>query len=69
MSFVAILEVLNFDFRKFEQLSSPKYTKIPSSATLKLPQMTFFDRLNSPKFNFTLNWSGSKDIKFNKVQP
>ena len=24
MSFLAILEVLNFDFSKFEQLSSPK---------------------------------------------
>jgi len=28
MSFLAILEVLNFDFSKFEQLSSPKCTKI-----------------------------------------
>ena len=27
MSFLAILEVLNFDFSKFEQLSSPKFTK------------------------------------------
>ena len=27
MSFMAILEVLNFDFSKFEQLSSPKFTK------------------------------------------
>ena len=27
MSFLAILEVLNFDFSKSEQLSSPKFTK------------------------------------------
>ena len=27
MSFLAILEVLNFDFSKFEQLSSPKFTE------------------------------------------
>ena len=30
MSFLAILEVLNFDFSKFEQLSGPKFTKIQS---------------------------------------
>ena len=27
MLFLAILEVLNFDFNKVEQLSSPKFTK------------------------------------------
>ena len=27
MSFLAILEVLNFDFSQFQQLSSPKFTK------------------------------------------
>ena len=27
MSFLAILEVLDFDFSKFEQLTSPKFTK------------------------------------------
>ena len=27
MSFLAILEVLSFDFSTFEQLSSPKFTK------------------------------------------
>ena len=43
-----ILEVLNFDFCKFEQISSPQFTKIQSSASLKLPLMTFLDRLNPP---------------------
>ena len=53
MSFLAILEVLNFDFIKFEQLSSPKLTKIPNLQALKLPKMTFLDRLNPLKFDFT----------------
>ena len=30
--------------------------------------MTFLDRLNSPKFDFTQNWSGSKINKF-EVKP
>ena len=34
--FLAILEVLNFDFSQFEQLSSPKFTKNQSSESLKL---------------------------------
>ena len=33
MLFLAILEVLNFDFSKFEQLSSPKFTQIQSSVS------------------------------------
>ena len=35
MSFLAISEVLNFDFGKFEQLSSAKFTKFQSSESLK----------------------------------
>ena len=42
-----------FWFYKFEQLSSPNFTKIQSSESLKLPKMTFLDQLNSPKFDFT----------------
>ena len=38
---LTVLEVLNFDFSKFEQLSSPKCAKIQSSESLKLPKMTF----------------------------
>ena len=52
MSFLVLLEFLNFDFSIFEQLSSTKFTKIPSSQSLKLPKMTLLDRLNSPKFDF-----------------
>ena len=36
MSFLAILQVLNFDFSKFEQLSSPKFNTIQISKTQKL---------------------------------
>ena len=39
---MTILEVLNFDFSTFEQLSSPKFTKIPSSHSLKLSKITFW---------------------------
>ena len=52
MPFSAILEVLNFDISKFEQLSSAKFTKLQSSKSLKLPKVTFIDRLNSQKFDF-----------------
>ena len=30
--------------------------------------MTFLDRLNLPKSNFTQNWSGGKIIKFQQSQ-
>ena len=62
MSFLAILEVLDFDFSKFEQLSSPKFTKIQSSESQKLPKLTFLDCLNSQKFDFTQNLSTGKMI-------
>ena len=68
MSFLAILEGLNFDFEKFEQLLSPKFTIIQSSESLELPKMTFLNRLNVPKFDFTQNQSGSKNIKFQQSQ-
>ena len=45
--------VLNFDFNKFKQLSSPKFTTIQGSESLKLAKITFLDCLNSPKFDFT----------------
>ena len=61
-------QVLNFDFRKVEKLSSPKFTKIQSSESLKLPKMTFLDRLNVPKFGITQNWSGGKIIKYQQSQ-
>ena len=30
--------------------------------------MTFFDRLNLPKFDFTQNWSGGKIVIFQQSQ-
>ena len=30
--------------------------------------MTFMDRMNSPKFDFTQNWSGAKIIEFQQSQ-
>ena len=63
MSFLVNLEVPNFDFSKFEQLSSPKFTKIQNLESLKLSKMTLLERLNSPKLDFTQNLSGGKMIK------
>ena len=62
MSFLAILDVLNLDFSQFEQLSNPKFTKTQNLESLKLPKMTFLDRLNSQ------NRSGGKVIKFQQSQ-
>ena len=53
MSVLKILEVLSFDFSKFEQLSNSKFTKFQSSESLELPKMTYLDRLNSPNFHFS----------------
>ena len=39
-----------------------------NSELLKLPQMTFLERLNLPKFDFTQNLSGSKMIKIQQSQ-
>ena len=64
LSILAILEVLSFDFGKFEQFSSPNFTKIQSSESLKLSKMTFLDHLNSQKFDFTQKQSGGKIVKF-----
>ena len=55
-------------FSKFEQLSNPKFTKNQSSASLKLPKMTFLDRLNLPKLDFTWNRRDGKIIKFLQSQ-
>ena len=53
MSFLAILEGLNFDFGKFQQLSSPKFTKDSKSRVSKIAKITFLDRLNLPELDFT----------------
>ena len=49
---MAILEGLNFDFSKIEQLLSPKVTNIQSSESLRFPKMTFLDHFNSSKLDF-----------------
>ena len=51
--FLAILEVLNFDFSKIEQLSSPKFTKNSKFRVWNCNKMTFSDCLNLPNFDFT----------------
>ena len=65
MLILTILKGLNFYFSKFEQLSSPKFTKIQSSESLKLTKMKCFDRLNWPKFE---KRSRGKMIKFQQSQ-
>ena len=44
MLFLAILETLKFEFSKFEQLSSPKITKIQSSVS-KIAKNDIFAQL------------------------
>ena len=51
MLFLAISEGLNFDFSKFEQLLSTRFTKIQSPSP-ELPKMTFLEHLNLPKLDF-----------------
>ena len=68
MSFLAILEIMNFDFGQIEQLLNPKITKIQSSESLKLPKNDILDRLYSPKFDFMSNWNSGKIIKFQQSQ-
>ena len=68
MPILKVLEVVNFDFSKFEQLSSAKFTQIQSSESVKMSKMTFLDRLNSPKIDFMQNQSGSKTIKLQLSQ-
>ena len=64
MSFLAIIEVLNFVFSKFGQLPSHKFAKIQSSEFLKLQQITFLDRWISRKI-----WVALKLSNFDKVKP
>ena len=42
MSFLAILEVLNFDFSKFEQFTSPKFTKNSKFRVSKIAKNNIF---------------------------
>ena len=58
MSFLAILEVLNFDFSKFEQLSSPKFTKNSKFRVPKIAKNDIFGPFESTKirFHIKLEW-------------
>ena len=67
MSFLAIWEVLNFDFSKFEQLSSPKFTKIQSSES-KIAKNDIFGPFWFTKIWFHIIWSGGKMINFQQSQ-
>ena len=51
MSFMAILEMLNFG--KFGTWKLLKFIRNQNSQPLKLQKMTLLDCLNSPNFNFT----------------
>ena len=51
MSFLAILEVLNFDYSKFEQLSSPNFTKNSKFRNSEIAKNDIFG-----PFEFTKIW-------------
>ena len=60
MSFLAILEVLNFDLVNLSNFQVPNLPKIQNSEYLKLPNMTFFDRIHQNlilrKFEWQYNY-------------
>ena len=66
MLILTISEVLDFDFSKFEQLSSPKFTKNSKFRVSKIAKNDIFG-----PFEFAKIWfrSDGKIIKFNKVKP
>ena len=49
MSFLVILEALNFDFSKFKELSSPKFTKIQKFRVSKIAENDIFGLLEITK--------------------
>ena len=61
MSLSAILEVLNFDFSKFEQLSSPKFTKKLKFGVSKMAKNDIF---GPSEFANSIG----KIIKFQQIQ-
>jgi len=58
MSFLAILEVLNFDFSKFEQLSSPIFTKNSKFRVSEIAKNDIFGSFEFTKilFQVKLEW-------------
>ena len=51
MSFLAIIEILNFEIL-FWDLKMAQFTKYQYSEPVKWAKLTFLDRLNSQKFDF-----------------
>ena len=49
ISFVAIFEILNFDLRKFEQLSIPKFTKNSKFRASEIAKNDTFGPIESTK--------------------
>ena len=64
VSFLALLEVLKFNFSKFEQFFKAQIYQNSKFSIFKNAKMTFLDRLNSQKFDFTQNWNGCESIKY-----
>ena len=52
MSFLAILEVLNFDFSKFEELSSSEFTKNSKFRVSKIVKNDIFGPFEFDKIGF-----------------
>ena len=65
---MAISETLNFEIWSILDLKVDQIDQNQNTESLKLPKMTFLDRLNSPKYDFTQNWSGGKIIKSQQSQ-
>ena len=67
MSFLAILETLDFEFWYIWDQKMAQIYKNQNSEPLKLPKMTFFDHLDSPKFDLMQNLSNGEMIKFQQI--
>ena len=68
MSFLAILETLNFEVLVNLGLESCPNLLNSKLRPSEMAKMTFLDRLNSLKCDFTKNLSGGKIIKFQQSQ-
>ena len=68
MSYLTTSEALNFEFWSILELEVAQIYLNLNSEPLKLPKMTFMDRLNLPKFYVMQNRSGDKIIKFQQSQ-
>ena len=69
LSFLAVSEVLNFDFSKFEQFSSSKFTEFKTSESLHLPKITFLSVWICKNLISHKMWVAAKWLNINKVKP